>query len=328
MTTILSAELVIRVPHKEELEVICELLNACDVADCGIFDSPLDQLRSQWQHQDFHPETDAWIVVAPDERIIAYAVLAQYMYVSIDSQVRVHPDYRGQGIGTHLRALIDRRAEEFVSLAPPEVKVAVHSWCHSGNVAGKQLLENADYTCKRHTWAMLIDLPELPSQPVWPAGITVRPFVPERDARAVFEASDESFQDHWGHLPGNFDNWYQGNITGNEQFDPALWFIAYEGEEVAGTSLCGYYLDDGIVNTLGVRRPWRHKGLGLALLYHAFGEFYRRGTYKVTLGVDSQSLTGATRLYERAGMHILLSYDVYEKELRGGIDLSTQTLEA
>jgi mycothiol synthase len=76
-----------------------------------------------------------------------------------------------------------------------------------------------------------------------------------------------------------------------------------------------------------VRRPWRRAGLGLALLRHSFGEFYRRGTYKVVLGVDSQNLTGATRLYERAGMYIELQYDAYEKELRAGIDLSTQSLE-
>lgn len=327
MTTILPAEIIIRVPREGELEAICELLNTCDVADCGVFDSPLDQLRSQWHHPDFHPETDAWIAVAPEERIVAYAALAPYKYMRVDSYARVHPDYRGQGIGAHLRALIDQRAREFVPLAPPETRVVLHSWCHSGNFAGKQLLENVDYTCNRHTWGMSIELPSVPPQPEWPAGVTLQPFAPERDARAVFEAADESFQDHWGHLPGDFDNWYQRHIANDEQFDPTLWFIAVDGAEVAGVSLCGYYLDDGIVNTLGVRRLWRRKGLGLALLYHAFGEFYRRGTHTVTLGVDAQSLTGATRLYERAGMHVQISYDNYEKELRAGRDLSTQTLE-
>ncbi len=331
MTSILPAEIIIRVPREDELEAICEMLNTCDVADCGRFDSPLDQLRHQWRYQEFHPETDAWIVAAPGERIVAYAALAPDMYdmhISINSYARVHPEYRGQGVGTHLRALIDQRATEFVSLAPQEARVVVHSWCHSGNESSKQLLEKAGYTCTRHTWAMSIDLPTEPPQPAWPEGVKLRPFVPERDARAVFEAVDESFRDHWGHLPGNFDLWHQGHIANNPKFDPALWFIAIDGDEIAGASLCDYYLDDGLVGTLGVRRPWRRKGLGLALLHHAFGEFYRRGTHTVTLGVDSQSLTGATRLYERAGMHIILSYDTYEKELRAGIDLSTQTLEA
>lgn len=85
----------------------------------------------------------------------------------------------------------------------------------------------------------------------------------------------------------------------------------------------------GWVSTLGVRRPWRRRGLGLALLQHSFNELHRRGLRKIGLGVDAQSLTGATLLYEKAGMHPDLSrqIDLYEKELRPGIELGTQTTE-
>jgi ribosomal protein S18 acetylase RimI-like enzyme len=77
---------------------------------------------------------------------------------------------------------------------------------------------------------------------------------------------------------------------------------------------------------LGVRRPWRKRGLGLALLHHSFNEFYRRGKRKVGLGVDAQNLTGALRLYEKAGMHVDQAYDTYEKELREGTEISVQSL--
>ena len=83
----------------------------------------------------------------------------------------------------------------------------------------------------------------------------------------------------------------------------------------------------GWVNSLGVRRPWRRRGLALALLRHAFGVFYRRGKTKVGLGVDATSLTGATRLYEKAGMHVQRKSVTYEKVLREGRDLTTQTIE-
>jgi ribosomal protein S18 acetylase RimI-like enzyme len=75
-----------------------------------------------------------------------------------------------------------------------------------------------------------------------------------------------------------------------------------------------------------VRRTWRKQGLGLALLLHTFGEFYRREKPRVGLGVDAQSLTGALRLYERAGMHSdpERQYVSYEKELRSGVELRTQ----
>lgn len=58
-----------------------------------------------------------------------------------------------------------------------------------------------------------------------------------------------------------------------------------------------------------------------------FGEFFKRGIRNVYLGVDAQSLTGATRLYERAGMHVIRQYNSYEKELRAGKELSTQFVE-
>ncbi len=82
----------------------------------------------------------------------------------------------------------------------------------------------------------------------------------------------------------------------------------------------------GYVHTLGVRRPWRRRGIALALLHHSFGEFFNRGKSKVSLHVDAKSLTGATRLYEKAGMHVDRLSHNYEKELRPGKDLSTQSV--
>ena len=72
----------------------------------------------------------------------------------------------------------------------------------------------------------------------------------------------------------------------------------------------------GIVEELGVRRPWRGHGLGLALLDLAFEEFERRGLTRAILTVDSENPTGATRLYERAGMSVELAWEHWEKELR------------
>jgi ribosomal protein S18 acetylase RimI-like enzyme len=101
-----------------------------------------------------------------------------------------------------------------------------------------------------------------------------------------------------------------------------------DGEQIAGISLCGIEkTSDAWVQTLGVLRSWRRQGLALALLQHSFREFYKRGLHTVYLAVDAQSLTGATRLYERAGMHIVRQNDRYEKELRAGRELSTQMVE-
>jgi mycothiol synthase len=71
----------------------------------------------------------------------------------------------------------------------------------------------------------------------------------------------------------------------------------------------------GWIASLGVRKPWRKRGLGLAILLRTFHEFYARGERSVGLGVDSENQTGATRLYERAGMHVVAEDVVWEKEL-------------
>ena len=108
------------------------------------------------------------------------------------------------------------------------------------------------------------------------------------------------------------------------------YWITMDGEEIAGLNYCRphFHADQelGWVASLGVRRPWRKRGLGLALLRHSFHEFYRRGKRKVGLGVDAENLTGALRLYEKAGMRVHQTHDRYEKEIRPGREFSVQSL--
>ena len=105
-------------------------------------------------------------------------------------------------------------------------------------------------------------------------------------------------------------HWIQTN-----KHDPALTFLALDGDEIAGVAV-NRYRDIAWVGQLAVRRPWRKRGLGLALLLHSFNEFYERGDRTVGLSVDSESWTGATRLYEKAGMHVTRRFDMYEKVIR------------
>jgi GNAT superfamily N-acetyltransferase len=120
-------------------------------------------------------------------------------------------------------------------------------------------------------------------------------------------------------------------MKNDEHFDPDLWYLAMDGDEIAGVSLCTRQSREdkkmGWVRVLGVRRPWRRRGLGLALLHHSFGEFHRLGKARVGLGVDASSLTGATGLYEKAGMNPIRQFDSYRLVLRAGRDISTQQVE-
>ncbi|HEX6478572.1 MAG TPA: GNAT family N-acetyltransferase [Ktedonobacteraceae bacterium] len=325
MADLFTKNFLVRAPEMDDLNAVVEMLLASDMDEWGQPDTSIEEVRSEWQAVSFNLETDARVVVDSSSRIVGYASVRDRGHGRIISLAKVHPNFRGLGIATQLVGWAEERARQHIPLAQSDARVTLSTHISHVNEDAGRLLISRGYHYIRSTWAMAIEMEEAPQEPEWPEGITLRPFIPGKDDRAVFEAVDEAFADHWGHTPGNFERWKDYHLN-REDLDPALLFLAYSGDEIAGASLCGYYLGLGIVNTLGVRRPWRRAGLGMALLLHSFGEFYKRGNHKVVLGVDSQNLTGATRLYERAGMHIELQYDTYEKELRAGIELSTRSL--
>lgn len=320
-----STDFLVRPPMMSDLEALHRLLEICDIAEYGAPDFTLEDLRTLWQGPTFNLATDAWMVVAPGDRLVGYADVQHRQHVRIYTLVRVLPEFAGQGIEENLLHLAEEWAQRQIPLAKPGARVTLFSWGSNLNSTAQQGLLKAGFKEVRRSWRMEIGMSQVPAVPEWPDQITVRTFVPERDIRTVYATIEEAFQDHWGHMEGNFDEWKHWTIE-RENFDPTLWFLAFDGDEIAGASLCTYQMDYGWVDTLAVRRPWRRKGLGMALLLHSFGEFYRQGTYNVGLTVDSQNLTGATRLYERAGMHVARIYVSYEKELRAGIELSTQAI--
>lgn len=314
----------VRRPTMDDVKAVHHLIELNDLADFGGPDITLEDMQVFWTTPNFHLDTDTWVVEASDGQVVAYVDVEQKEHARLHTYVRVHPEYQGRGIGEYLFGLAHEWATRQIPLAAPGVRVALGTFT-SGSEASRRLVESLGFREMRRSWRMEIDMQEMPPAPRWPEHITMRTFVPGQDEWATFKTVDTAFEDHFGHMPGDFEEWKHWMLD-REGFDPTLFFLAFDGEQLAGCSLCSYELGDGWVNTLAVLRPWRKYGLGMALLLHSFGEFYRRGKRKVGLGVDSQNLTGATRLYQRAGMHVAREYVSYEKELRAGIELSTQAI--
>ena len=111
-----------------------------------------------------------------------------------------------------------------------------------------------------------------------------------------------------------------------QQLKPELFFLAMDGDEIAGLINAQERYDMsselGWIPMLGVRKPFRKRGLGQALLLTVFRALHERGVERVGLTVDSQNRSGATRLYERAGMQIDEEILNYEIELRPGRELA------
>lgn len=309
----------IRACQLDDRDAVLALVAACETEEMGSPDPAiLESIHITWQRSDVDLARDAWLAVAPgDQPVVGYALLQPVERTDLQAFASVHPDARGHGIGSALLAHIERRASEQMGRFAPETRVVIQQWITGGNAPGHRLLEQSGYAVVRHMWGMIVELTEEPAAPVWPAGVTIRNPVSEDDLRAAFAAYREAFRDHWGYAEQSYDEFVRTNIE-IETYDPSLWFLALDGEAIAGVLMGETLPDRGWVNDLAVRRSWRGCGLGEALLRHSFGEFYRRGQRIVALGVDSQNLTGATRLYERVGMRAERQYDICEKVLQPG----------
>jgi mycothiol synthase len=261
-------------------------------------------------------------LTAPDGRIAAYADVFNRSFVIVSIYGYVHPDYREVGLGSYLVAWGERWTRDHMLQAQENARVVVQHYINSANEAARRLLENSGYSQVRGIYVMETTLDEPPALPRWPADISVRTFVPGRDERAVYEAVEDAFRDLWGRPRNPFERFVRE--TKNENFDPSLWFLALQGDEIAGLVLCKTLAGEGWIDVVGVRRPWRNRGLGLALLRHAFTEYQRRNIRRVSLSVDAESITGAPRLYGRAGMRVRESYIIHLKELRPGVDLGVR----
>jgi len=305
-----------RAPGRGDVEEVAALIYASDLADNGASDMSVEELLDDWHSLDLAGEAVA--VVAPDGTIAGYADVINRSFVTVSVYGYVHPDFRGLGIGAYLISWGERMPH-----APEDARVVVQHYINRLNETAQRLLESLDYAPVRGVYVMETELREAPPQPHWPEGISVRTFVTGQDERPLFEAVEDAFRDTWGRPRGTLERFV--GMTQTESFDPGLWFLAVDGDEIAGATLCKTLAGEGWIHIVGVRRPWRNRGLGLALLRHALAEYHRRGVHKVALSVDAESITGAPRLYGRAGMRVRESYVIYLKELRPGRDLGARS---
>jgi mycothiol synthase len=289
--------------HPTDAAAVAELVRAAEAAVYG--DSAFSQadLEEEWLEIDLARDAR---VVRDGGRVVGYGAVRE-RGEAWNVEGYVHPDARGRGIGTAIATALEADATGHAPRIQNNVLEA--------DAAGCRLLESLGYESVRTFREMRIELAAPPPAPVWPTGLRVVAFEPERDARAFHAAHQEAFADHWDYTPRSFDEWSKANFE-SARFDPALWCVVRAGDEIAaGTTCAGNTYGGGFVHALFTRRPWRKQGLGTALLLDAFGRFWQRGERSVGLGVDAASDTGAFRLYERGGMRPALGWVVYEKRL-------------
>jgi mycothiol synthase len=297
---------------KDDFERIYKLIHDYDVSIVGYSDFAMDDLRELFHEEHFEPERDTRLVVDDRDGAVAYAMLwgrkphRRYAAFAI-----VHPDHLGRGLGRHLLSFLENRMSDHVV---DNSGAVLWNWVDLEDEAAQRMVEAAGFTEVRRHYTMLVDVAGSEPATEDPEGISIRTCT-EEDAEIIHRLIGETFADHWGFTPISYEAWRkQSYERADTQLD--MWFLAFEGDEPAGF-LVGRPLEDmGWVADLGVRKRWRKRGIGSALLRRSFADFKRRGFHKIGLGVDASNETGAVRLYERVGMKASRVYLTYEKLYR------------
>ena len=302
--------------------VILGLFKAADEADKAERGMSAVDLQEWMTSPGINPQTDFFLAEAdglPIGFIGVDALPGKREAHNAFCNGAVHPDYRRRGIGTTLMQVAEARARVLMRDFPSELPKRLNTFCRDFQTANKALYESREMAPARYFFGMQRDLrTELPTAPV-PDGLVVRPFR-AGDEEAAYTAFDEAFQDHWGYEPLPFEL-FRHELLDVPHFRPELWLLGWDGDQVAGFNfnfVDPAYIErvgrkEGIVAEVGVRRPWRKRGLATALLARSLRVLCEAGMDYALLGVDTENPHKAVRLYENVGFHEIRRNVVFRK---------------
>jgi GNAT superfamily N-acetyltransferase len=232
------------------------------------------------------------------------------------------PAWRRQGIGRLMQLWMEGRLREIAATHPShqdrffQVNVSQHQ------VGTAILLEGLGYQPVRYFYEMVRpSLELLPDFPL-PAGLEIRPVLPEHYP-AIWTSVDETSQDEWGYTPPTAED-YQAWLD-DLHFQPGLWQVAWD---VAAGRVAGHvltFIDQaenehfnrkrGYTEGIGVDRAWRRRGLARALIARSLQAQKAAGMTESALAADSDSTSGVIRLYESCGFQAIRRDAIYRKPL-------------
>ncbi|MEW6223499.1 MAG: GNAT family N-acetyltransferase [Chloroflexota bacterium] len=311
--------LVLRPATRDDWDAIAAAMNRAHVAD-GVEEIQTGtELAAQLEPlESFRVERDM-LLAEVDGGVVGFScgmrVLRDGALVG-EAWGSVVPESRRRGIGTALwRATRDRLAAEMAADPRPGVR-ELRSYALDNEPGAAALYADQGYVPIRFGFDMRRFLSgALPDHPL-PAGLELRPVTPDQH-RAIFDADDEAFRDHWGHREldeGDFRARFE-----HPDLDTTLWCVAWDGDQVAGSVLNYIYTGEneelgirrGWLEHVSVRRPWRGRGVAKALCAASFRVLRERGMDEAWLGVDAANPTGALRLYERLGFGVVHQWFAY-----------------
>jgi mycothiol synthase len=231
------------------------------------------------------------------------------------------PEWRHNGIRRAMLRHNERRLRQIAAGHPLDGPRSFESWAADSETHWASLLAEEGYGPTRYGLTMVRpDLEAIPDLPL-PGGLEVRPVQPEH-VPIIWAAAKEAFRDHWGYSEDEWDD-ELASWRESPTFDPSLWQIAWDGDQVAG--MVQNFIDAaqnkeygrkrGWTEGICVRRPWRRQGLAKALIARSFHVLKEQGMTEAALGVDADNLNGALQLYRTMGFREVKRFTTYRKPL-------------
>jgi mycothiol synthase len=290
----MSQTFTIRPAKLDDLAAVTVLFNEHSRRLHGAVDDTAEEILQYWESPDVDFDKDVIVAEASDGSLVGYGDVG-------DSGGAIWVDIRAFDADVK-HALLDE-LERIAHEKKPGSRLL--GFVTEKDEVLRRVYEKRGYEVIRHSYRMEVELQDLPAASPPPERVVLRP-MRNGEEEQVYEVHEQSFEDAWMHTREPFEQWQHWFVK-DPSFDPSLWFVAEVDGEIAGVAICNTRGNEGAVGwvrVLGVLRSHRRRGIGEALLRHAFAEFARRGFERVGLGVDASSPTRAVALYERAGMRV------------------------
>jgi mycothiol synthase len=296
-----------------DVDPLTVLLDACTSAHLHRHTQP-DETRSRLSVPGCDLPTDSFLAVADDGMLCGFGQVWRASDDEVRGFARVHPDARGGGIGTALRSAMLTRARELAAHAGAFFTTT--SW--AGDESAPEVLRAGGLTEARYFLRMTTELgPALPEVSA-AGGSLLRPYRPGVDDAALLGAFTDAFAEHPGQ--DQVDPvawWWDLRDAPDSGYDPGLWTVADVDGELVGFCLARVSEDgeEGYVAQIGVRPPWRGRGIARDLLVSTLHAFAARGLRAAALHVDADNVTSALQLYVGIGMRPRPEFTIWSTPL-------------
>jgi mycothiol synthase len=300
----------------DDAVAVAALLAAAEqVDDTGEYPDAED-VAEWWRGWGLEPARDGLAVCDPAGVLVAYAtVTASPTFreaLAVYLEGRVRPDLRERGIGRALLAWQLDRGTALHAERHPEALGALTVEVPGGMPSLEALVRRAGLQAERWYREMqrpLTDLPEARTVP----GVDIVAFTSDRDDE-VRRAHNAAFTRHHGSSERDAEAW-AALFTGQRGFRPDLSRLALEDGAVVGYVLSYVYEADTaargtrevVLGQIGVLPPARGRGVASALIAEVLATAAGSDCQSAGLGVDTENVTGALRLYEGLGFRSVRS---------------------